>query len=144
MIFYRGPSALITNEVFVSRSPEYQQFAIRELSEFHIRRRSAVEVIGASHSVRVFSAGLAGTAAVVALASKTLTDWPTILAVAVGVGVLACIAAVLAREFRGRHKQLWAIYRGEFVCIFSTADPRVFEQVTRSLSRAFEWIEEYA
>ena len=33
-LFYRGPGALITQDVFMSRQPSYRQFAIRELTEF--------------------------------------------------------------------------------------------------------------
>jgi hypothetical protein len=144
MIFYRGPNALVTHEVIVSHGATYQQFALRELSDFHTRRRSLAELVGASQPVRIFSAGLAGTAVVVAVTSGVIINWPQMLAAASVVAVLAVVIALVGREFRTRHQQLWAFYRGEFVCVFSTPDARIFRQVTRAMARALEWRRERA
>jgi hypothetical protein len=139
MIFYRGPNALVTHEILVSRGATYQQFALHELSDFHTRRRSLAELVGASQPVRVFSAGLAGAALVLAVTSGVIINWPRMLAAAVVIAVVAGVVALVAREFRTRDKQLWAFYRGEFVCVFSTPDARIFRQVTRAMARALEW-----
>lgn len=137
-LFYRGPGALITHEVFVSRRPSYRQFAVRELKQVHVHRESAWEAIGSSTPVRVFSVGFGAIAAVVAVSGYPLLHMAAVSVVALIVLAVAGIAAAVARNLRSRPRGIWAVYRGQLTCIFETTDPAELGQVVRATVRVLE------
>src|SRR5262245_30601338 len=141
-LFYRGPGALITHDVFLSRQPSYRQFAVRELKQVHTQRQSTLEALGASTPVRVCSAGLGAIAAVLAVGGYPVLHTPAVSIGALVVLALAGIVSAVARDLRGRPRRLWAVYRDQLVCVFETTDPTEFRQVVRATVRVLEWTEE--
>ena len=137
-LFYRGPGALITHDVFMSRQPSYRQFAVRELRQVHTQRQSTWEALGASTPVRVCSAGLGAIAAVLAVSGYPVLHRPEVSIAAVIVLAFAGIVSAVARDLRGRPRRLWAVYRDQLVCLFETTDPAEFRQVVRATVRVLE------
>jgi Family of unknown function (DUF6232) len=146
-VFYRGPCAHITHEVFESRCPYHRRYMIRDIRQIYLARRARD---AAYSDRRVSSAGMAGVAAVaVALGGPALGAASMPPAAAAGLVtllvlvVLSSIAlAACLRVQPGRVYELWAFYRGELTCLFRTADERVFGQVKRALVRAIEQLDD--
>jgi hypothetical protein len=127
-IYYRGPDALLTDEHFTWHGPERAHFSIRDLREVG-RVRSVASGLS-SRTLLVVGAMLACT--VPWLLAAPFAAYSVILI------VLATAATTLAVG-RRRKVSLWqvqATYHGSRVTIYASADERVFNQVTRALSRA--------
>jgi hypothetical protein len=137
-LFYRGPGALITHDVFMSRQPNYRQFAVRDLKQVHTQRQSTWEAFGASTPVRVCSAGLGAIAAVLAVSGYPLLHMPAVSVAALVVLAGAGIVSAVARDLRGRPRRLWAVYHDQLVCVFETTNPAEFRQVVRATVRVLE------
>ncbi|MGA5304352.1 DUF6232 family protein [Nucisporomicrobium flavum] len=131
--YYRGPDALLTDDHFIWRTPSStRMFAVRELRDVTLVRG---EPTGSS------VAGLAATAA--GLVTLTVASWsiagPAAGYVAAAVAALIASIVVAARSSRSaRRWSLQGTYRGMPVLLYSSPDPRVFNQVTRALRRAIE------
>ncbi len=150
-VFYQGPLALITHEVFEAYSPRYRSFVLRDIGHLYQADRSnSAEAPQDRAQIRAGSAGLAGATAVVAAIGWPIlhsTSMPAFAALVLTVTLIAALASSLAfaacvwvRPTRVR--ELWAVYRGEMTCLFNTTDERVFGQVRRALVRAMEQIED--
>ncbi|MET8147352.1 DUF6232 family protein [Actinoplanes sp. NPDC049668] len=127
-IYYRGPDAFLTDEQFTWNGPVRADFNIRGLREVGRVRRDATGL--GIRTVLVVGAILAfATAWLMVTPSAAYSVIPVALAAAVTTVVLG-----------GRRKvsrwEVQATYRGSRVTIYATADERVFNQVTRALSRA--------
>jgi ABC-type transport system involved in cytochrome bd biosynthesis fused ATPase/permease subunit len=142
-LYYRGPCAVVTHDVLESRCPTYRLFMISDLQGLYVRRLSPAEAVGSSHAMRVVSNGVAALAATLALVSQPIHQ-SGVTAVALVVLVLAVVATTVARRLRSRPRELWAVYRGQFLRVFATADGRAFNQVIRAVRKARELAEEYA
>ncbi|GID95448.1 DUF6232 family protein [Amorphoplanes digitatis] len=129
-IYYRGPDAFLTDEQFTWNGPERADFNIRGLREVGRVRRDATGL-----SLRT----LLLVGAVLAFATAGLMVAPS---AAYSVIPVALAAAMTTVVIGGRRKvSLWqvqATYRGSRVTIYASTDERVFNQVTRALSRAIE------
>ena len=145
-VFYQGPCAHITHEVFEARYPHYRCFKIRDIRHLYLARRATQPGASDRAQIRAGSAGLAGAAAVAAA-----VGWPALSATsmpAIAAGALATILILIAvssfafaacvRVPPTRVHELWAVYRGRMTCLFDTTDERVFGQVKRALVRAME------
>jgi fatty acid desaturase len=139
-LFYRGPTARVTNEVLEVCSPTYQSFAISELQSVHVvRQRLARE---SARRLRVLAVTLPGV--IVALAAF---GWPvlglllTSLA-ALAVLVVSAMVAIVIWKVHRTSLELWATYRGEPTRLFQTTDSLTFGQVSRALRRVFELIDD--
>lgn len=135
-VFYRGPCAQITHEVFETRSPVCQSFYIRELTGIHIvetrtRQRTGTTV------VKALAIGLAAVVAAVA-ATRGQFFGASLSAMAALVVVLLSTAASAGCWRPEQPYELRAIYRGRSVCLLQTADRLVLGQVSRALRRALE------
>jgi Family of unknown function (DUF6232) len=145
-IFYQGPCAHVTHEVFETRYPHYRCFMIRDIRQLYLARRAAPPGSSQRSPVRAGSAGIAGIAAVAAA-----FGWPALSAAAMPpiataglAGMLVLIAvsslafAACVRIQASHVHELWAVYRGRTICLFGTTDERTFGQVKRALVRAIE------
>ena len=76
-VFYHGPSARITHEVFETRIPEYRLFPIRDLTGIHIIRETERSILAtpwarAASTVMVVVAIAVGAAAFWAVGSPSI------------------------------------------------------------------------
>ncbi|HZN17251.1 MAG TPA: DUF6232 family protein [Micromonosporaceae bacterium] len=139
-LYYTGPFACITHEVFQVRGLSYRSFAIRDLTNVHaVQEKAGLDAVGA-HQIRVGSTWLAGVAAVAVALGWPVLHSPVVSALAFV--VLATSLAVSAACWRVRTHPyaLRATYRGELTTLFRTADVRTFGQVKRALVRAMEQV----
>ncbi|MBW6437654.1 hypothetical protein KZ829_28355 [Actinoplanes hulinensis] len=127
-IYYRGPDALVSDDQFVWHPHSAPQvFAISDLRN--------VGLVQAPSRIRPYAPALAAGALAAAGAGWTLLPDPAIY-VLVFLGLAVPGVAMLWRE-PGRW-ELHAQYRGTAVVLYSSADARVFNQVSRALRRAME------
>ena len=141
-LFYRGPGAIITHEVFESRHPLRRRYAVRELTHVHVARPSTLEKVGRSVPLRVCSEGSAGLAALTAVLGPSVLHDANVSVVATVVLVMAGGVSAIAHRLRCRPLELWAIYRTDLVLLYEDQDVRVFRQVTRAMLRVLELIQD--
>jgi hypothetical protein len=130
-VYYRGPTALITDRMFEVWCPGRQRFAIPELYDVHVVR-------GGADPLAVGTTRIAGTSAAVALASLPFLDTPTAWLV---VGLLVVVPGTVSGacwRFNHREYQLRATYHGYLVRLYASRDLQTFGQVRRALLRATE------
>jgi hypothetical protein len=126
--YYRGPDAVITDTHFVWQSPSVRIFAIDDLDDVRLER-----VVAAGPSGVEFSLGLGLLVLAVAAGLKfgALAALPLVAALVV--------VALIALRRRGGHAwEIRARYRAQDVTIYTSPDPRIFNQVTRALRRTIE------
>ncbi|GIH05966.1 hypothetical protein Rhe02_40330 [Rhizocola hellebori] len=136
-VFYHGPCARITHEVFETRIPRFQLFPIRDLGGIHIVREAERTIMGtpwarAGSTVMVLAAIIAGAVAFWTVGS------PSIAITALLVTAVASGVAAGCWQHRDEPYELRAIYRGRAVCLLRTSDERLLGQVRRGLRRALE------
>lgn len=127
-IYYRGPDALVSEDRFVwhpTSTPTV--FAIPELRN--------VGLVQAPARVRPYAPAFIVVTLAAAAAGWILLPDPAIY-VLVFLG-LAIPGVAMAWREPGRW-ELHAQYRGTAVVLYSSADPRIFNQVSRALRRAME------
>jgi hypothetical protein len=139
VLYYIGPCARITHEVFEVHCPSRRVFRLENLTRPGVIEESAEAA--AFTSVRSGSSSMAGAAAVVLLLQlhdRSLQDSPLL-----ALGLLAVVVAALV--VRGAcvrlapvQHSLVALYRGRAETLYRTTDVREFGQVTRGLIRAME------
>ncbi|MEU7904083.1 DUF6232 family protein [Actinoplanes sp. NPDC049118] len=130
-IYYRGPDAFLTDEHFIWNGSERADFVIRDLRE--VGRIRSVAAGLSTNTVLVVTTALAFFVA----------GWLMVApAAAYPLSLVVVAASVATLAVRQRRKvSLWqvqATYRGSRVTIYASSDERVFNQVTRALSRAIE------
>ena len=140
-LYYEGRSARITHEVFEALRPCRRTFAVRELAYIHTVRDSIADIAADTTPLRVCTTGMAGLSAALAGADWPIPTTPSVTVIVVGVGV-SSFAGVATWSWRRRPWELRAVYRGELVCLFRTADRLVLGQVCRALLRVKERIDE--
>ncbi|BEL10274.1 hypothetical protein Q0Z83_084650 [Actinoplanes sichuanensis] len=127
-IYYRGPDALVSDDRFVwhpTTTPLI--FTIPDLRN--------VGLVQAPARVRPYAPAIAAVAIAMAAAGWILLPDPAVY-VLVFLALAIPGVAMMWRE-PGRW-ELHAQYRGTAVVLYSSADPRVFNQVSRALRRAME------
>jgi hypothetical protein len=149
-VFYEGPCAHITHEVFEARCPHHRYFMIRDIRRLYLAHRPAGSGAPGRSQIRAGSAGIAGAAAVAATIGWPILDATSMPPVAtVGLATTLILGVASSMAFAacvwvrpGRVHELWGVYRGRTVCLFGTTDARMFGQVKRALVRAIEQIED--
>ena len=136
-VFYHGPSARITHEVFETRIPDYRLFPIRDLTGIHIIRETEPSILGTPWA-KAGSTAMVLVAIVVGAVAFWTVGSPSIAITALLVTAVA--SAVSAGCWRSREEpyELRAIYRGRAICLLRTPDERLLGQVRRGLLRALE------
>jgi hypothetical protein len=128
--YYRGPDAVVTSAVFVGCIDPTKPYAIRDLRKVCISHTDA-ERFGPGH----LTAGLL----LIAVAAWPLWQASRLYAVILmALGMPAVAAGAAFWRLRPQHWELRATYRGRDVALYSSADERVFNQVSRALRRAIE------
>jgi hypothetical protein len=126
--YYDAPDAMVTNDQFVWHTASGRLV-------FQVQHLRNVGRVQAPARVRPFAPALAGCTLFAAVAGWTLLADPALYVVA----FLALATPAVAATWRQpRHWELHAQHRGEAVVLFSSADERVFNQVSRALRRAME------
>ena len=142
VLFYRGPEARITHEVFESLYPTHAVYPIAELRYVHTVRQDVLEQVTASTPVRVCSTGMAGLSVLVATAGWPVLDQPPLtMAALVVLGASSSLAAASWRTCM-RPLELRAVYQGRLVCLYQSTNRRTFGQVTRALLRVLEQLDD--
>jgi len=125
--YYRGPDAAVTDELFIWQSGSTKAFVVAELRGVSMERREH------SRLGRLVAAVLLAVAGATWVQLELPARWY------VGIGALV-VALVVAGW--PPHTRLWALtaaYRGDDeVTLYTSGDPRVFNQVSRALRRAME------
>ncbi|GID92245.1 DUF6232 family protein [Amorphoplanes digitatis] len=124
--YYRGPDAAVTEELFIWQSGPVRTFVLVDLRDVGRVEQEA------SRLGRVIAALLLAVAGGVWVQLALPGRWYA------GVGALIAALAILVWPPRTRRWMLRAAYRGDEVTLYSSVDPRVFNQVTRALRRAME------
>jgi hypothetical protein len=126
--YYRGPDAVVTDTHFVWRAPTVRIFAIADLDNVRLERSTAG---GLSAPGIALGLGLAAVALFAGLRFGIVAALPP--------AAVIVILLVAAHRRRGRHAwEIRARYRTQEVTIYSSPDPRIFNQVTRALRRTIE------
>lgn len=129
--YYRGRDILITDRVFVIRTPPQRVYRINELSDCCVLE-------GDRPPVRLYAVGALGGAVFVAVASAPALRTPADLVAGTVVMAMASAVAGACLRSRPRDYELCGLHRGLRVSLFCSSDPIVFGQVKRALVRALE------
>jgi hypothetical protein len=126
-LYYRGPDAAVTDELFIWQTGATKAFVVAELR--HVGR------------VRQDGGRLGRVVAAVPLAVAG-AGWVQLELPArwyVGIGALVAAVALVVWPPSSRSWALRAAYRGaDEVTVYASTDLRVFNQVSRALQRAIE------
>jgi hypothetical protein len=126
--FYRGPDAVITDTHFVWQTPSVKIFAIEDLADIRLER-----TVAAGRSGMEFAVGLG------LLTLTAVAGWKFGPAAAAPLTVALAAWVLIALRRRSAHAwEIRARYRAEEVTVYTSRDPRVFNQVTRALRRTVE------
>jgi hypothetical protein len=128
-IYYQGPEAVVTSELFVRRGNSPGTFAICDLRNVCI---APDQYDGTGPFVISTAAALAAVAVVYGFGGP----WSALAAMGVATIGLGC--GVVRWRHRPRRHELRADYRGSVVALYASSDARVFNQVSRALLRAIE------
>lgn len=124
--YYRGPDAVVTEETFCWQTRPVRTFVLVDLRDVGRVRHEASRV------GRIVAGLLLAVVGGVWVKLALPGHWYA------GVGALVAALAVVGWRPRSRWR-LKAAYRGlDEVTLYSSTDPRVFNQVTRALLRAME------
>jgi hypothetical protein len=125
--YYRGPDAAVTDELFIWQAGATKAFVVAEL------RQVSMERLDHSRIGRVVGAVLLAVAGAGWVQLELPARWY------VGIGALVVALAVAGWPPHTLRWSLTAAYRDEeLVTLYTSADPRVFNQVSRALRRAME------
>ncbi|MEU7905547.1 DUF6232 family protein [Actinoplanes sp. NPDC049118] len=125
--YYRGPDAAVTDELFIWQTGPVRSFVLVELRNVDRVQQEA------SRLGRVIAGLLLAVAGGVWVQLALPGRW------FVGAGALVAALTIAGWPSHSRRWMLKAAYRGDDdVTLYSSADPRVFNQVTRALRRAME------
>jgi hypothetical protein len=142
-VFYLGPRALVTHDVFEVRGPQQQRFPIRELTHVRIVTPGTPgQAFASSLPVRVLATAAAIVASAVSVAAESVLGLPILAVVALLVAIGTATAALACWRTRTPTHELWADHGGKQVCLLQTTDRLMFGQVSRALRRVLEWSRE--
>jgi hypothetical protein len=126
--YYRGPDAVITDTYFVWQTPSVRIFAIDDLDDLRLERTVAG---GPSGVELILGLGLFSLAIVAGLKFGAPGAAPLVAA-------LVAVVLVALRRRTGHAWEIRAKYRAQDVTVYTSSDPRIFNQVTRALRRTIE------
>jgi hypothetical protein len=126
--YYRGPDAVITDTHFVWQTPSVQIFAIDDLADLRLERTVAG---GPSGMEFVLGLALFSLAIVAGLKFGVIGAAPLVAA-------LVVVVVIALRRRTGHAWEIRARYRTQEVTVYTSGDPRIFNQVTRALRRTIE------
>jgi hypothetical protein len=125
--YYRGPDAAVTDEVFMWQTGPVRTFVLAELRNVGRVQQEASRV------GRIIAGLLLAVVGGVWVQLALPGRWY------VGAGALVVALMIVGWPSHSRRWMLKAAYRGvDNVILYSSTDPRVFNQVARALGRAME------
>ncbi|HEY7274154.1 MAG TPA: DUF6232 family protein [Actinoplanes sp.] len=129
--YYRGPDAVVTDQLFVWLTQPTKGYVVRDL-------RSVGLVRAEGSRLRSYTLHVAGATLVLAAATWMALDSPA--GYVLGAFTIATPSAFAVARLRMRPQrwELHATYRGTRVLLYASFDVRVFNQVVRALRRAVE------
>jgi hypothetical protein len=130
-VFYRGPRALITDEVITVARTVPRSFLLADLSAVHIVRQQARGDADPRRTTGV-SVLVSGV-----LLVPIIGPVSKIMAIAIVVA-MAGYALLCFRTGPPAHNELVATHRGRLTVVFESDDRREFDQVCRGMQRALE------
>jgi len=131
VVYYRGPTARITDQVIETWCPDHRRFAIADLWEVQVRQAAPgrVDLRSTGIAVGLLTVGAASLACLPASGGCALMT------------IFAAGAAIAGVHAARRHRPLYVItawHQGSYTWLYASADERVFGQVRRGLTRALE------
>jgi hypothetical protein len=129
--YYRGPDAVVTDQLFVRLSKPARSYVVRDLRSVGLLRAETNHL--RSYTLHVAT----GTLALAAATWLTLNSPAAYALGALTVAVPATFAVARMRT-RPQRWELHATYREARVLLYASSDVRVFNQVARALRRAVE------
>jgi Family of unknown function (DUF6232) len=131
VVFYRGHTLVITNDVVEVWWPKYQRFAVKDLSEVYVFRDVADPVV---------ARGIGASAVMVVATAASWQFLPSMVVLLIGALTVLAPGVVGAACIRTRRRpwELRATYHGVDVQLYSSRDSLTFGQVKRALVRAME------
>lgn len=137
-VFYRGRDVCITQRSFQVLNPVRASYAISELGSVRVL---LPKLDHGRVMLRIScSSGSVAAAALLVADVDQLSVWMPTTVLAVGVAVALLVRSVQPPP--PPRYALVAVWRGECVCLYATADPTTFGQIRRGLQRAIEWEED--
>jgi hypothetical protein len=125
--YYRGPDAAVTDELFIWQAGVTKAFVVAELRDVGQVRQERSRLGQVVAAVLLTAAGAAW------VRLELPARWYA------GIGALVLALVVAGWPPRTRSWSLRAAYRGaEQVTLYTSADARVFHQVSRALLRAIQ------
>ncbi|WP_189080397.1 DUF6232 family protein [Mangrovihabitans endophyticus] len=127
--YYRGPDAVVTDELFVWLNRPMTSFFVGDL-----------RFVGRSRQDRVspYWAFVAAGAAVLVVGAWTVFGASAAYILGAAAMAAPLIAVVATRRSSPPHWELRASYHGSEVVLYASSNERVFNQVSRALCRAIE------
>jgi hypothetical protein len=129
--YYQGPDAVVTDELFIWRGTPTKGFVVNDLRNVG-RGRADVDPLRPHKRYAVVGA------AVLIGATWNTMDAPGVYILAAVALAIPAVLALASRRLRPARWELRATYHSREVILYSTADERVFNQVTRALRRSME------
>jgi Family of unknown function (DUF6232) len=129
--YYRGPDAVVTDQLFVWLTRPARSYAVRDLRSVGLVRTEV-------NRLRSFTLHVAGGTLVLAAATWLALDSPAAYVLGALTVALPLTFVVAGMRARPQRWELQATYRGSRVLLYASADVRVFNQVARALRRAVE------
>jgi hypothetical protein len=125
--YYRGPDAAVTDELLIWQAGTTKAFVVAELRQVARVRQDG---------------GRVGRVVAAVLLAVAGAGWARLALPGRWYVAIGALLAALALAGWPSHTRSWALraaYRGDAeVTVYSSADPRVFNQVSRALQRAIE------
>jgi Family of unknown function (DUF6232) len=129
--YYRGPDAVVTDQLFVWLTSPSKSYVVRDLRSVGLVRAGANRL--GSYTLHVASGTL-----VLAVATWLTLDSPAAYALGALTVAVPSTFAVARMRTRPQRWELRATYRGTRILLYASSDVRVFNQVVRALRRAVE------
>ena len=131
VVYYRGPTALITDQVLEVWRPARHRYLISALHDVQVVR-------GSADPLAVGTAQVACSSAAVALASLLFVGGPAGWLLAGSLVVIPGVLSGVCWRLRHRELRLYGTYHGQPVTLYASRDPQSFGQIRRALQRAME------
>jgi hypothetical protein len=129
--YYRGPDAVVTDQLFVWLTTPTKGYVVRDLRNVGLIRAEGNRL--RSYTLHVVSGTL-----VLAAATWVTLELPAAYALGALTVAVPSAFAVARMRMRPQRWELRATYRGAPVLLYASSDVRIFNQVARALRRAVE------
>lgn len=137
-LYYCGPCALITHDVYEVRRPVRESFPIRDLRSVQIVQHEKPPSTAGVALFRILNVLLAISAIVVSVIAWRQIDSSEVVVIALLVTTASSVVSAGCWRVPAQPFELVATFRGREICLLRTTDQRELGQVSRALVRAME------